>query len=96
MHEQNGNIIKETEMDKSQTKEETKILLEGLSRDVTRQKIESVNLKAGLKKLLRQKNIKKKPKKGGDPGGFTDKRNNICIVDCGSQKVKEKRGRIPV
>ena len=31
MHEQNGNIIKETEMDMSQTKEETKILLEGLS-----------------------------------------------------------------
>lgn len=65
---------------------------------MTRQKIESVNLKAELTKTIEAEEHKKEAKKKGgvNPGGFTDKQNNICFVDCGSQKVKKKGGRIPI
>lgn len=51
---------------------------------MTRQKIESVNLKAGLKKIIEaeehKKEAKKKKSRGGNPGGFTDKQNNIYAL----------------
>lgn len=86
-------------MDKRQAKKRNKlkILLEGLRSRCDQAKDRISEFGRRLTKTIEAEEHKRsKKKKGVNPGRFTDKQNNICFVDCGSQKVKKKGGRIPI